>query len=409
MPGVMAHNYNSRLAKNSSNPGTSTATINASALQSSLAASLNLNATTRSFRRRSRGPTRAAFAAAATSSWSCPSCTLVNQAGTTQCDACAAPYQSNGNTGELPANHGRLNLAQLRGLEEKPKPKLTEKEWTDVEYDALLRGDVTGVCSICHEDLVVTGGSGGEEQVILSCSHTFHAACIASFEKFLRTKERTCPICRHSNYQKKVTSVGTAMRRLECARLMQRFVKGWLVRKEKRNMLRKFYVDGRGQVGRRRDFYAKEIEDLGSRVEKEVEAKEDSIDALFAEFDQSLALSRQVFNVEEGAMEGVQAASVAVPPKRRPSTTMCDWLNVWEQAKARGELDDCPICLGPLNRGGGQVITSCSHIFHKSCLDAFENFNIYEVCLCPVCRSGYDKTDVKNVLQLEHGDSRWLS
>ncbi|GMI46810.1 hypothetical protein TrCOL_g8155 [Triparma columacea] len=334
--------------------------------------------------------------------------------GTASCDACAAPYVSNENTGEMPANHNRLNLAQLRGLEEKPKSKLTAAEWTNVEYDALLRGDVTGVCSICHEDLVVTGGGadGGQEQVILSCSHTFHAACIASFEKFLRTKERTCPMCRHTNYQKKVTSVGTAMRRLECARLMQRCVKGWLVRKEKRSMLRKFYTDGYGEAGRRRDFYAKEIGDLGSRVEKEVEAKEDSIDALFAEFDNSLALSRQVFsdNAADGVRGGGDGGGAAVKPtpKRKPSTTMCDWLKVWGQAKDRGDTQECPICLGPLNRGGGQMLLSCSHVFHKSCIEAFERFNIYEVCLCPVCRSGYDKADVENVLQLEQGDSRFL-
>jgi hypothetical protein len=202
------------------------------------------------------------------------------------------------------------------------------------------------------------------------------------------------------------------MRRLECARLMQRCVKGWLVRKEKRSMLRKFYTDGYGEAGRRRDFYAKEIGDLGSRVEKEVEAKEDSIDALFAEFDNSLALSRQVFsdNAADGVRGGGDGGGAAVKPtpKRKPSTTMCDWLKVWGQAKDRGDTQECPICLGPLNRGGGQMLLSCSHVFHKSCIEAFERFNIYEVCLCPVCRSGYDKADVENVLQLEQGDSRFL-
>ena len=166
MPGVMAHSYTRRLKKPRANSGNGDAIINSAALQQSLASSLNLNAQTRSFRRRSRnrtGPatTQASASTPAPSSWTCGSCTLVNRMGTSSCDACAAPYVSNENTGEMPANHNRLNLAQLRGLEETPKSKLTAAEWTNVEYDALLRGDVTGVCSICHEDLVVSGGGGG--------------------------------------------------------------------------------------------------------------------------------------------------------------------------------------------------------------------------------------------------------
>ncbi|CAN0429192.1 unnamed protein product, partial [Hapterophycus canaliculatus] len=36
------------------------------------------------------------------------------------------------------------------------------------------------------------------------------------------------------------------------------------------------------------------------------------------------------------------------------------------------------------------LLLSCSHVFHKTCLRAFEGFNIYEVHLCPVCRQGYE-------------------
>lgn len=34
-------------------------------------------------------------------------------------------------------------------------------------------------------------------------------ACIASFERFLRAKQRTCPLCRKADYEKRVTDTGT--------------------------------------------------------------------------------------------------------------------------------------------------------------------------------------------------------
>ena len=51
---------------------------------------------------------------------------------------------------------------------------------------------------------------------------------------------------------------------------------------------------------------------------------------------------------------------------------------------------------------------SCSHTFHKKCIEAFERFNIYEVCLCPVCRDDYTKIDVFNVKQMSLGDGRFF-
>lgn len=39
--------------------------------------------------------------------------------------------------------------------------------------------------------------------------HGSGRACIASFERFLRTKSRTCPLCRKADYEKIVTTSGT--------------------------------------------------------------------------------------------------------------------------------------------------------------------------------------------------------
>jgi hypothetical protein len=41
--------------------------------------------------------------------------------------------------------------------------------------------------------------------------------------------------------------------------------------------------------------------------------------------------------------------------------------------------------------GRALSILNCSHVFHESCIRAFEQFNIYEVQLCPVCRASYER------------------
>ena len=58
---------------------------------------------------------------------------------------------------------------------------------------------------------------------------------------------------------------------------------------------------------------------------------------------------------------------------------------------------------------GQQVLLSCSHLFHRACLEAFECFNIYEVCLCPVCRDSYTKIGVENVVEMAYGDGRFYT
>ena len=57
-------------------------------------------------------------------------------------------------------------------------------------------------------------------QVILSCSHVFHAACIRSFERF--TGAKACPLCRSRDYQKKRTWGGKELFRERSVLLLQK-------------------------------------------------------------------------------------------------------------------------------------------------------------------------------------------
>ena len=91
-------------------------------------------------------------------------------------------------------------MAQSRGLVAAAAPAveaLQAFEWASIERGAAGRLDA--YCPICME-----GFNRGYE-VLLSCSHMYHRSCLQSFEKFMKTAERSCPICRTTNYQKKIT------------------------------------------------------------------------------------------------------------------------------------------------------------------------------------------------------------
>jgi hypothetical protein len=49
------------------------------------------------------------------------------------------------------------------------------------------------------------------------------------------------------------------------------------------------------------------------------------------------------------------------------------------------------------------ALLSCSHVFHETCIEAFENFtqngvNILPVVFtCPVCRAGYNRKRIQDI------------
>ncbi|TMW57432.1 hypothetical protein Poli38472_003357 [Pythium oligandrum] len=259
---------------------------------------------------------------------------------------------------------------------EAPPPKLSRDDWERCENQALERGDVNHPCSICRESF------GVQEQVILSCSHMFHLACIQSFERFLRTKQRVCPLCRKDNYQKRATVKGAVIHRDKCALRIQTMFRGFRERRRLDSLWHQFYRQGKGDPVRRRRFLANRIGKTTDRLVGAMRARDDSIDALLAEFDKTLSLSRQVFDPSQPQTDDDPSF-----PTRRG----VDWLAVFEKARLRDERE-CPICINAFSVDMTNVtLLSCSHCFHHDCLHAFEDFNIYEVPLCPVCRASYQK------------------
>ncbi|KAG6976503.1 hypothetical protein JG688_00001305 [Phytophthora aleatoria] len=270
----------------------------------------------------------------------------------------------------------RLTLAQKRGLVSRPRPKLTRDEWEHCEQQAQARGDTKHPCSICRAPF------GVKEHVILSCSHMFHLDCITSFERFLRTNQHVCPLCRKQDYQKRCTTVASAFHREHSAKRIQAVFRGFATRRQAATLWQKFYSSGKGDPTCRRRFFANRVGKTTDRLVTAMSKRDDSIDALLAEFDKSLSMSRRVFQGHVPETDTDPATGIPFPGGD-------DWLAIFTKARARDERE-CAICINPFSSSmKGVSLLSCSHAFHSQCLSAFEHFNIYEVSLCPVCRAGY--------------------
>ncbi|ETW00692.1 hypothetical protein H310_07251 [Aphanomyces invadans] len=303
--------------------------------------------------------------------WVCESCTFENsEEMDARCSACGSFKPNN--------RRHKLTLAQKKGLVQAPPPKLSQNQWEDCEAKAEERGDTVHPCSICREPF------GLAPKVILSCTHMFHQNCLASFERFLRTNQRVCPLCRKQNYQKRHTKQGEQSFRIQCTIKIQSFVRGFIARRRFPSLLRQYFKAGLGSPTRRQAFYASKISNLSDRIVCAIEAREDSIDALLASFDKSLTLSRHVFRPDQG--NGAAAGNLMTQDK---------WNDTLRKALVRDEKE-CPICYNSIDCFTTKPIAllSCSHVLHADCLHAFETFNIYEVHLCPVCRAKYESRPV---------------
>ncbi|XP_078580580.1 RING finger protein 32-like [Branchiostoma floridae x Branchiostoma japonicum] len=317
-----------------------------------------------------------------------------------------------------------LSLAQKLGLVEAPKQPLTEEEWQSVKHRASRRDDHIQPCVICKEDF------GTQEQVLLSCSHVFHKACLQAFERF--SGKKTCPLCRRDQYQTRVIHEGARHHRVKCATRIQACWRGYVVRCWYRK-LRQTVPPKDPKL--RQKFYEDKFQSITDRI---VQSCAYNIDDFLSEIDRSVQASRDVFRFfDENSWKPLSEE---------------EWERIQLRAVERGDTD-CPICIMPLTSEGhssndgpitsqgqtpstrpskrstpqgvkGQrskcsskgskddaqkskvkrsdsdlqvqrrptVLLSCSHVFHRTCLEAFEEFAVGEgKFVCPVCRSSYQK------------------
>lgn len=298
------------------------------------------------------------------------------------------PAQSTNQSNNRRAKSG-LTLAQQLGIEPMPRPQLTQSEWSEIESLAIKRGSDSNGCPICCEAFKL------EPQVLLSCCHSFHVACLNSFERFAKNSNHqlSCPCCRSVDYEKRLITTGAVYWHDQCARLIQRVWRGHHVRKQYRH-IKRTRAPGRDQPEKRRAFFWDRMTDTMNALAGDTE-----IDDLLNEFDMSIAMSRS-------ALDAVMDRNHANDVNKVDAHY---WLQIQKAARARGD-DDCPICCTSINTSGRAcALLSCSHVIHDACLAAFERFHagneapgLVEAtpdrvitapvsCTCPLCRQQYQK------------------
>ncbi|XP_060080407.1 RING finger protein 32-like [Ylistrum balloti] len=322
----------------------------------------------------------------------------------------------------------KLSLAQKMGLVEAPELPLTEQEWKSVKEKSNKRDDSKQPCVICKEDF------GTQEQVLLSCTHVFHKACLQAFERF--TGRKTCPMCRKAEYQTRVIHEGAKEYRIVCATRIQAAWRGYVVKSWYRK-LRETVPPKDPKL--RQKFYEEKLSTITDRI---VRSCDFNVNTFLTEIDQSLQASRDIFRRFDETFHVISDD---------------EWEAIQLKAVER-EAQDCPICLTslltqsyvhpscldkslesvaerttysnikqiPSNRkktptskqsfaGSAKpkpksdteipepgtskrrktVLLSCSHVFHEQCLQTFEELSIQDGRhICPVCRSVYQKKHI---------------
>ncbi|KAL3837484.1 hypothetical protein ACJMK2_022838 [Sinanodonta woodiana] len=337
-----------------------------------------------------------------------------------------------------------LTLAQKLGLVDAPAQLLTELEWQGIKAKSNDRNDSDMPCVICKEDF------GFQDQVLLSCSHVFHKACLQAFERY--SGRKTCPMCRKEQYQTRVIHEGAKTYKHKCAVRIQAAWRGYVVRCWYQKLRE---ANPPKDPKLRQKFYEEKLKSITDRI---VRSCDFHVNDFLRDIDQSLAASRDVFRHFDAMFHQISEE---------------EWEEIQLKAVKRGD-SDCPICLTPLvlksyiekssiekinvkqlnsgtkprqnvprtlkttltknqtsaksqdkikqtdstafqtnehvcdktnlnqsaaestesreTRNRQTMLVSCSHVFHATCLHMFEELNVGESKhTCPVCRSVYQK------------------
>ncbi|KAM3593050.1 uncharacterized protein V6R79_005094 [Siganus canaliculatus] len=268
-----------------------------------------------------------------------------------------------------------LTLAQKMGLVAAPAERLTEDEWVQVKARSVQQEESAQPCVICKEEFLL------QPQVLLSCSHVFHRACLQAFERFSRKK--CCPMCRREQYETRVINDAAQLFRHKSATRIQACWRGYAARKSYRK-LRKSICPKDKRL--RRKYFEEKLQELNDSF---VRYCHTDTEAFLSDINRSLSSSRRAF-------QQLESKYAAEPQENH-------WDQIQSQVFQRG-VWECPICLtalsSPVLPTGAStashqhrhiVLLSCSHLFHLLCLEAFEAFSIETRPSCPLCRSVYHK------------------
>lgn len=307
----------------------------------------------------------------------------------------AEKYEDNRRDQRLKKFMKGLSLAQKRGLVTKPILPLNSEQWESVVNVAKRRLENETVCPICLDKFKV------ETQVVLSCSHVFHKACLASFEK--HTEQKRCPICRREHYEKLTFYEPSKLFIKNSATKIQALFKGHLERVKFFKFLvkNKYTPDTKGLKTRLSIF---KLGRMNFKMQNNINKKNRLYKEMFGEkiekvkFIHSELMKSYEKNVEEILRKRNERLRVIVEDMleqkamREYEEKVVEKNVQWEKClnKVRERSDRlCSICLGELYNYKPLYITSCSHIYHAACLSSFEMMS--DIIKCPICRAPYKK------------------
>jgi hypothetical protein len=246
----------------------------------------------------------------------------------------------------------------------KHRAPLSDKQWQAVRSRYLQRRkaqtQLEPDCAICQDNI------GLRRQALLSCSHSFHATCLSSIERYLGLQR--CPLCRTEDYQLYYINDGWHCARSAAATRLQAWWRAVRVSKIYSTVLQERYRRNPVLAGQ----YALDgLEGLREQVVQQNEELQHEVDSFLASLEQGQAQRATTMAHLESQLQATAVQRV-------------DWPRVRQQAEGRRE-DGCPICLQPLAEAA--VLLRCTHTFHHTCLSILIKFTQrHESLQCPVCR-----------------------
>ena len=269
----------------------------------------------------------------------------------------------------------KLTFAEKVGVQKIKNFPLSINQWKELEEKTVERGDHINECPICMEKLK------DRESVILSCSHVFHKVCLRNFEKF--TSVNKCPICRCEKYEKKIYTKDKEYFVKKSVILIQKYVKGYVLRY---NLYKKIFKDNMPKNKHLRSIYSYwKIRDLTNKMVKAIE-KQNKINKKI--FEDVLESEKEIIRLEN------KNKLLTEKHKKEMEKYRPDWNEIENKVEKR-DNNICAICLCEFGKKKCYIL-SCSHVFHKNCLDNFERFDSYYIKRCPLCRNNYTKKEIHN-------------
>ena len=184
-------------------------------------------------------------------------------------------------------------------------------------------------------------------------------------------------MCRCTNYEKKEYVKDKEFYINKCIILIQKYTRGFLLRYF---LFKTIYRNNMPKNKHLRSIYSIwKIKELTKNIVNAIESKNNNINKLIKKIE-----------VENNKIEKInqdyEKKYIFSEKNNDP------WEKILKEIKKRD--DKCAICFSIMDNK--QVyITSCSHCYHKNCLESFEKFDNYYGKRCPCCRQYYEKKLIK--------------